>query len=56
MFWEFLGMIFFIFVQNVVFHVIPHFRDFRGNSAMRKIQDFTLYTYNVEAITQYKSE
>ena len=26
-----------IFVQNVVFHIIPHFHDFRGNSATWKI-------------------
>ena len=33
----FLGMILFIFVKNIVFSVIPHFRHFCGNSAMRKI-------------------
>ena len=32
-------MIFFSFVQNVVFRVIPHFRDFHRNSAKRKIRD-----------------
>ena len=34
---EFLGMIIFNFVQNVVFRVIPHFHDFRGNSTAQKI-------------------
>ena len=33
----FLGMILFIFVQNIVFQVIPHFR---GNSATQKIHVF----------------
>ena len=28
------------FFQNVVFRVIPHFRDLRGNSKTRKIRDF----------------
>ena len=35
----FLAMMFKIFVQNVVFRFIPHFRDFRGNSGTRIIRD-----------------
>ena len=38
-------MIFFILVQNVVLNVIPHFRDFCGNSAMWKILDFNVWFF-----------
>ena len=38
----FLGMIFLIFVQNVVFCILPHLRDLGGNSATQKFWDFSI--------------